>query len=563
MDFLERHTIGSTGVATKSGSDLQKENNDIMSELLDELMNDEGKFYEMRCPVFRNAQKKLSISSKQTTMLGRNSCGRKYCKTPKMNIPLNTSVIQERDDNCSNDVMHCNFDLSKINSLVLSELITTQSKTTQSNRTVNEGNKHIPVATGALTNIQEYADVLFGEDEDQKKVFECIVASFVLKIYNAAKNNDADYGRVPSTKKRKFNKEKNQLEKVNRGDQLLCFLSGPGGSGKSAVIKAVTSYTKNFCVNLGIGYNSRVVVVTAITGAAAVSIKGETTSKALGLNKKTTNFKDEEIDEWKNAILVIIDEISFSNRNEIEKADVNLRALKENSNYKFGGVDVVFAGDFTQLTPVQGKPIYLEKDVIIWDEWVHTFLELKTNHRFKKDPAWGKTLSRYRRDGPTEQDVKRINSTRVINSAKGPKESEIPKDVTYATKTNVDRMAINDGIFASHIRATHSTNPFVLPSQHTICIKASNLQWWKSISPRKKEYKEFNELSKDILHACVGEAHVKSSGNSKTYDPRFWRGIRMEQFPVNTANARTIHKLQGRSLDNVLIHSWDYTGNWI
>jgi hypothetical protein len=68
-------------------------------------------------------------------------------------------------------------------------------------------------------------------------------------------------------------------------------------------------------------------------------------------------------------------------------------------------------------------------------------------------------------------------------------------------------------------RATHSTNPLVPPPEHTICIKASKLQWWKSISPRKKEYKEFNELSKDILHDCVGEAHVKSSGNSKTYDP--------------------------------------------
>lgn len=45
--------------------------------------------------------------------------------------------------------------------------------------------------------------------------------------------------------------------------------------------------------------------------------------------------------------------------------------------------------------------------------------------------------------------------------------------------------------------------------------------------------------------------------------PRCWRGIRMDQFPVNTANARTIHKLQGRSLENVLIHSWDYTGNWM
>jgi len=484
-----------------------------MSELLDDLMNDESKFYEMRCPTFRNGQKKLTVSSKQTTMLGRNSCGRKFCITPKLNIPLNTSVIQQRDDNCSDKVMNCNFDFSKINSLVLSELITTQS-----NRTVNEDNKRVPVATGTLTNMQEYADVLFGEDEDQKQAFQCIVASFVLKIYNAAKKNDADYCSVPPRKRRKLDKVKNHLEKVNRGDQLICFLSGPGGSGKSAVIKAVTSYTKNFCVNLGIGYNSRVVVVTAITGAAAVSIKGETTSKALGLNKKTTTFSDEEIDEWKNALLVIIDEISFSNRNEIEKADFNLRALKEKDNYKFGGVDMVFAGDFTQLTPVQGKPIYLEKDFIIWDEWVHTFLELKTNHRFKKDPVWGKTLSRYRRDGPTEQDIQRIN-LRVINSAKGPKENEIPKDVTYATKTNVDRMAINDGIFASHIRATHSTNPLVPPPEHTICIKASKLQWWKSISPRKKEYKEFNELSKDILHSCVGEAHVKSSGNSKTYDP--------------------------------------------
>jgi len=366
--------------------------------------------------------------------------------------------------------------------------------------------------------MKEYADVLFGEDEEQKQAFECIVASFVLKIYSAARKNDADYCCISPTKRRRLDKVKHDLEKVNRGAQLICFLSGPGGSGKSAVIKAVTSYTKSFCLNLGIGYTSRVVVVTAITGAAAVSFKGETTSKALGLNKKSTNFSNEDIEEWKNTLLVIIDEISFSNRSEIEKADVNLRALKENDNYKFGGVDVVFAGDFTQLTPVQGKPIYLEKDFIIWDEWVHTFLELRTNHRFTKDPVWGQTLSRFRKDGPTEQDIQRINS-RVINIPKGPKEIDIPKNVTYATKTNVDRMAINDGIFAAHIRATHSTNPSIPPPEHTICIKASKLQWWKSISPRKKEYKDFNQLSKDILYACVGEAHVKSSGNSKTHDP--------------------------------------------
>jgi hypothetical protein len=44
---------------------------------------------------------------------------------------------------------------------------------------------------------------------------------------------------------------------------------------------------------------------------------------------------------------------------------------------------------------------------------------------------------------------------------------------------------------------------------------------------------------------------------------RFTRGIRMKQFPLNCANARTIHKLQGRSIDNLVISSWDYSDNWI
>ena len=44
---------------------------------------------------------------------------------------------------------------------------------------------------------------------------------------------------------------------------------------------------------------------------------------------------------------------------------------------------------------------------------------------------------------------------------------------------------------------------------------------------------------------------------------RIWRKMRFEQFPVNVANARTVHKLQGRSIKNIVISNWDYTGNWI
>ena len=44
---------------------------------------------------------------------------------------------------------------------------------------------------------------------------------------------------------------------------------------------------------------------------------------------------------------------------------------------------------------------------------------------------------------------------------------------------------------------------------------------------------------------------------------RLYRGFKFTQFPLNIANARTIHKLQGRSISALIISSWDYTGNWI
>jgi hypothetical protein len=52
-------------------------------------------------------------------------------------------------------------------------------------------------------------------------------------------------------------------------------------------------------------------------------------------------------------------------------------------------------------------------------------------------------------------------------------------------------------------------------------------------------------------------------GNIEKNTQRIQRGIRMTQFPVCCANARTIHKLQGRSIENLFVSSWDYTDNWI
>jgi hypothetical protein len=44
---------------------------------------------------------------------------------------------------------------------------------------------------------------------------------------------------------------------------------------------------------------------------------------------------------------------------------------------------------------------------------------------------------------------------------------------------------------------------------------------------------------------------------------RIWRAMSMKGFQLNIANARTIHKLQGRSIVNMIINSWSNAGNWI
>ena len=53
---------------------------------------------------------------------------------------------------------------------------------------------------------------------------------------------------------------------------LVMFLSGMGGTGKSEVIKAFIYFAKNISILFGWNYDTDVIKVTALTGAAACEI---------------------------------------------------------------------------------------------------------------------------------------------------------------------------------------------------------------------------------------------------------------------------------------------------
>ena len=127
-----------------------------------------------------------------------------------------------------------------------------------------------------------------------------------------------------------------------------------------------------------------------------MTIAGETTHKAACLNANDATPGDRK-KEWANCHLVFVNEVSFASRAIIENLHHKLCILagQTNKNKPFGSYNIVFSGDFSQLSPVGAVPIFLYDDLVLWREWVNTFLELKTSHRFCADPVWGEILGRF------------------------------------------------------------------------------------------------------------------------------------------------------------------------
>jgi hypothetical protein len=247
------------------------------------------------------------------------------------------------------------------------------------------------------------------------------------------------------------------------------FLDGAAGSGKSHVVSQVLAYGRAYTSKLNLTFDMRTVIVTAITGVAATSIGGETTSSACFLDK---TIHDQHT-SWVNARLLIIDEISFMGVTTMAILDQKLRVLMQNHTALFGGIHILFCGDFRQLHPFNSKPLYSSE--ISHQTWVNSitcYIELVGTHRFTEDPA---ILGRLRNGLHTPSDIDAINA-RVVS---GP----VPDTTTYCTFTNADRAAVNNGIFYNVLRAHYDASAIPPISHHILAIRADNMAHAPSHKP--------------------------------------------------------------------------------
>lgn len=129
------------------------------------------------------------------------------------------------------------------------------------------------------------------------------------------------------------------------------FLTGEPGSGKTYVINAYIAYLEACGVT---------VAVTASTGIAATHIGGMTIHAWSGIGTKDTltsydldqiATRERVVKRIKKAQVLVIDEISMLDGKIVDMVNAVCRTVRQN-NDPFGGLQVVFVGDFFQLPPV-------------------------------------------------------------------------------------------------------------------------------------------------------------------------------------------------------------------
>lgn len=194
--------------------------------------------------------------------------------------------------------------------------------------------------------------------------------------------------------------QKIAFNKYEQGKNI--FITGPGGSGKSKLIKDIKLHALK---------ELKDVQVCALTGCAAVLLecKAKTLHSWAGIglasgsnqsivNKiMNSNFKKKI---WKEIDILVIDEISMMSKKLFELLDLIGKKVRKN-NFPFGGIQLIFSGDFYQLPPVGNKD---EPDTIqycfespLWFETFHkeNHVQLVTIYR-QQDPIYANILNQIR-----------------------------------------------------------------------------------------------------------------------------------------------------------------------
>ena len=209
-----------------------------------------------------------------------------------------------------------------------------------------------------------------------------------------------------------FEAEKDPTAK--RPKQLLIYIGGPGGTGKSTVIHAVqTLFQRHGRENW--------LKTCAPTGTAANAVRGSTLFSLLGMVpyiKKGSESIDsvalkesqrlKTVDRICNTKFLVVDEISMVGGLTFAEMDQVIKSVKGGSaDVAWAGMHVIATGDYAQLKPIGGSSLFAAETANpaksiqtrtgreLWLEFTNVIF-LEEQMRQRNDAAFGYLLDRLR-----------------------------------------------------------------------------------------------------------------------------------------------------------------------
>jgi ATP-dependent exoDNAse (exonuclease V) alpha subunit len=356
------------------------------------------------------------------------------------------------------------------------------------------------------------------------------------------------------------------------------FLTGPAGSGKTFILNQYIQLLKEHGVE---------VAVTASTGIAATHLKGVTIHAWAGIGIKDflTDYDIDQLEQkaylWRRfekTHVLIIDEISMLSANTLDTID-RVAKLFKRSELPFGGMQIIFCGDFFQLPPIEKRQSQQEEATLFMDDdtvsrvpfafkakaWkacdLHTCY-LSEQFR-QEDDALMSILSEIRTGEISEQSFEQLKA-RIIPE----EQEEITK--LYTHNINVDAFnqkklqGIRDALEKTYTM-TSSGKPNLIEALKRGCMVPEQLKLKKGALVMFVK----NNPVAGYVNGTVGEIVdfedgfpvVKTKrGERFVASPQSWsieEGNKVlaeiEQVPLKLAWAVTIHKSQGMTLEKAVI----------
>ena len=346
------------------------------------------------------------------------------------------------------------------------------------------------------------------------------------------------------------------------------FLTGSAGAGKTYVLNQYINYLKQHGVP---------VAITASTGIAATHMNGQTIHSWAGIGIKShvtdrylTSLRDKKFfrDKMDKVKVLIIDEISMLHRNQLDAVDYVLKFFKQNDE-PFGGIQVIFSGDFFQLPPI-GEEWEESKDKFCFmsDAWVQSKVHIcyLTEQYRQKNNELNDILNEIRSGNISQKTVDLLESRIEYFPDEIDSQTRL-----YTHNMDVDRInkgqLINIDSSSKKFEAKVAGNPALIEVLKKSVLAEDNLELKigaKVMFVRNNFEVGFvngtlgivsgyTEKNEPIIKTLDNEFHVAKPETWAIEDESGKALASFTQVPLRLAWAITIHKSQGMTLDSAFI----------